>query len=221
MTETAVCVSVPSEHDIVPQAAGSLLPGISVKLINDAGEEITERDSPGEIFVKSPSVVLGYLNNPEANKSTFIEDKDGRWMRTGDVGVLSRFASGNEQLVIVDRIKELIKVMGHQVAPAELEAHLLAHPSVADCAVIAIPDEKAGESPRAYVVRSSAAGNQSDEALESELKKWVTDQKAPYKGLRGGVQFVEVVPKSPTGKILRRELRDREAKKSRLTAAKL
>lgn len=104
------------------------------------------------------------------------------------------------------------ETQGHQVAPAELEAHLLAHPAVADCAVIQIPDAKAGEVPKAFVVRSSDA-QQSDYNLVVELSKWVTDHKSPYKALRGGVEFMDAVPKSPSGKILRRELRVQEQEK--------
>lgn len=111
MTETSVCVSIPSEHDIEPRASGSLLPGTSVKLLDDQGMEITNLDQPGEILVQAPSVVLGYLHNEKANAATFVHDDDGRWIRTGDIGLMTISSSGNEQLVIVDRIKELIKVM--------------------------------------------------------------------------------------------------------------
>lgn len=111
MTETSVCVSIPSEHDITARASGSLLPGTSVKLLDERGMEITQLEKPGEILVQAPSVVLGYLHNGKANAATFVYDIDGRWIRTGDVGLMSKTNSGNEQLVIVDRIKELIKVM--------------------------------------------------------------------------------------------------------------
>lgn len=111
MTETSVCVSVPSEHDVAMRASGSLLPGTSVKLMDESDKEITEHDRAGEIFVRGPSVVMGYLRNEKANAETFVQHSDGRWVRTGDVGLFTRVTSGNEQLVIVDRIKELIKVM--------------------------------------------------------------------------------------------------------------
>lgn len=232
MTETSVCVTVPSEHDIFARASGSLLPETSVKLVNESGQEIQEREAPGEILVQSPSVVLGYLQNDKANAETFVDHSDGRWVRTGDIGLFTLAPSGNEQLVVVDRIKELIKVMvcyvhllmltqthtnprqqGHQVAPAELEAHLLAHTAVVDCAVIQVPDAKAGEVPKAFVVpsASAASGDAKDLAhLEQELCAWVTDHKSAYKALRGGVEFVDAIPKSPSGKILRRDLREKE-----------
>lgn len=108
---------------------------------------------------------------------------------------------------------------GLQVAPAELEAHLLAHPAVADCAVIAIPDDAAGEVPKAIVVKSASAG--SDEAAAEAIKKHVQDHKARHKWLKGGVRFIDVVPKSPSGKILRRLLRDQEKEARRKAGAKI
>lgn len=138
MTETSVCVSIPSEHDIAPGASGSLLPGTSVKLLDDQGMEITNLDQPGEILVQGPSVALGYLHNEQANAATFVHDDDGRWIRTGDVGLMSRTSSGNEQLVIVDRIKELIKAMVSKSArprsrPIIANARYSAGPSGSAC----------------------------------------------------------------------------------------
>lgn len=110
MTETAVAVTVPSEHDIVKKTSGSLLPGFKLKIMDTEGIEITEYDKPGEIVVQSASVVLGYLNNEQATAQTFVHEDDGRWIRTGDEGLVTMTPSGNEHVVIVDRIKELIKV---------------------------------------------------------------------------------------------------------------
>lgn len=129
MTETCVCVTVPSEHDIVPRTAGSLLPEIAVKLLGEDGKEIMAHDQPGEIYVRSPSVVLGYLRNDKANSETFISDADGRWIRTGDIGLMTRVSSGNEQLVIVDRIKEMIKVMVSLLGPGSVGGGRKAHRS--------------------------------------------------------------------------------------------
>ena len=106
LTETAVCVASTSVHDIFLGSSGSLLPSVQAKIVSIHGEEITEYDTPGELVLKSPSVVLGYLNNPQANKETF---QDG-WMRTGDEAVVRKSPQGNEHVFIVDRIKELIKV---------------------------------------------------------------------------------------------------------------
>lgn len=99
---------------------------------------------------------------------------------------------------------------GHQVAPAELEAHLLAHPAVGDCAVIQVPDERSGEVPKAYVVKASAYTSKPDEEVARAILKHVEEHKAPYKWIKGGVEFLDEVPKSPSGKILRRLLRDKE-----------
>ncbi|RAL68665.1 hypothetical protein DID88_007374 [Monilinia fructigena] len=159
LTETSTVVCVSSVKDIWLGSCGSLIPGVRAKLVNPEGVEVTALNEPGELVVQSKSVVLGYLNNDKANEETFIADTDGngRWMRTGDEAEIRISPSGNEHIFIVDRIKELIKVKGLQVAPAELEAHLLAHPSVADCAVIPIPDDAAGEVPKAYVVKISVS----------------------------------------------------------------
>lgn len=197
------------------------------------GKEITSYDTPGELVLRSPSVVLGYLNNAKATKETF---EDG-WMRTGDEAVIKVGPKGTEHVFIVDRIKELIKVkvsllahravknrkltreQGMQVAPAELEAHLLTHPAVADCAVIAIPDDAAGEVPKAIVVKSPSAGP--DDAAIQAIKKHVEDHKARHKWLKGGVRFIDAIPKSPSGKILRRLLRDQEKGARRKAGGKL
>ncbi|KAF4448153.1 4-coumarate-- ligase-like 7, partial [Fusarium albosuccineum] len=219
MTETATVVSSPSEHDIFNKASGSLLPGVKAKIIDMEGNEITRYDMSGELLVQAPSVTLGYLNNEKATAETFVFDKDGRWIRTGDEALITLAPSGNEHLVIVDRIKELIK--GHQVAPAELEAHILAHPAVSDCAVIQVPDDRSGEVPKAFVVRTSSAKAIAEVDLAEQIARHVADHKAPYKQLKGGVEFLDSIPKSPSGKILRRLLRDREKGQQRARSARL
>ena len=134
LTETCTVVSSTIEKDVVFGTSGSLCAGFKLKLLTPEGKEITRYNEPGEIVVQSHSVVLGYLNNDKANEETFLPDEDGngRWMRTGDEGIVTVSPKGHEHLTIVDRIKELIKVKGMQVAPAELEAFLLTHPYVAD-----------------------------------------------------------------------------------------
>lgn len=122
------------------------------------------------------------------------------------------------------RLREIIiankrPLQGLQVAPAELEAHLLTHPAVADCAVIAVPDEAAGEVPKAIVVKTASAGT--DDAATASIKKYVEEHKARHKWLKGGVRFVDAVPKSPSGKILRRLLRDQEKEARRKAGSKL
>jgi acyl-CoA synthetase (AMP-forming)/AMP-acid ligase II len=221
MTETALVVCCSFEQDVMHRSSGSLLPGFRAKLMDPEGKEITERDRPGELLVQSPSIVLGYLNNEAATSETFIYDEGGRWLRTGDEVLITVSPAGSEHLVIVDRIKELIKVKGHQVAPAELEAHILTHPAVADCAIIQTPDERAGEVPKAFVVRALEWKGKPEKEVAEAVFKHVADAKPSYKWIKGGVEFVDEIPKSPTGKILRRLLRDRERKKRRKERTKL
>ncbi|KGO77992.1 protein of unknown function DUF4009 [Penicillium italicum] len=215
LTETSTVISSTHPHDIWLGSSGSLLPGVEARIMTPENEEITAYDTPGELVVRSPSVVLGYLNNDKATKETFV---DG-WMRTGDEAVIRVSPKGFEHVFIVDRIKELIKVKGLQVAPAELEAHILAHPDVSDCAVIAIPDDRAGEVPKAIVVKSPTAG--SDESVSQALLKYVEDHKARHKWLKGGIRFVDAIPKNPSGKILRRLIRDQEKEARRKAGSKI
>lgn len=151
MTEASPGIAVTSESDCLLGSSGSLIPGTQAKIVDAAGRELTALKTPGELLVQSPSVALGYLNNDRANAETFVWHADGRRLRTGDEVLVRRSPQGHEHLVVVDRIKELIKVKGHQVPPAELEAHLLVHPLVADCAVIPVPDSRAGQIPKASV----------------------------------------------------------------------
>ncbi|KAF5665123.1 phenylacetyl ligase [Fusarium circinatum] len=221
LTESSPAVCVTSEHDILNGTSGSIVLGARCKVIDEDGREVTELEKPGELFVQSPNICLGYMNNVKATAETFVWDEDGRWLRTGDVVVVRRSPLGTEHMVIVDRIKELIKVKGNQVAPAELEAHLLSHPFVADCAVIPIPDDFAGEVPKAFVVKDVSTGDKSDEEVKTAICRYVESHKAKYKWLQGGVEFIETIPKSPSGKILRRVLRTREKEKSAGVTSKL
>ena len=150
-------------------------------------------DEPGELWVRGPQVMKGYLNNPAATEKTM----QGAWLRTGDLGRID--ADG--YLWIVDRVKELIKVKGFQVAPAELEAILLGHADIADCAVIGQPDDEAGERPVAFVVRRAGS-----DISEDAVKAVLAGQVARYKEL-AGVRFTDAIPKTASGKILRRQLR--------------
>jgi acyl-CoA synthetase (AMP-forming)/AMP-acid ligase II len=174
---------------------GLLMPSTECRII-DPG---TGKDAPtgerGEVWVRGPQVMKGYLNNPEATASTV--DAEG-WLHTGDIGIVD--ADG--YLTVVDRLKELIKVKGFQVAPAELESLLLKHPKIADVAVIPIADEDSGEVPKAIVV--AKAPLTADEVIE-----FLLPQVAHYKRVRQ-VAFVEAIPKSPSGKILRRVLVEKE-----------
>ncbi|KAF4980212.1 hypothetical protein FZEAL_3723 [Fusarium zealandicum] len=221
MTETATVFISTSELDTLVGSTGSLVSGTKARIINMDGKEITEHEKPGELLVQSPSVSMGYFGNTQATSETFFEDKDGRWIRTGDEVLVRKSAAGNEHFVVVDRIKELIKVKGHQVAPAELEAHLLTHADVGDCAVIQVPDARAGEVPKAFVVKSTSASDKPDKQVIQDIHRHVKEHKARYKWLDGGIEFIEMVPKSPTGKILRRKLRDKERQRTKAQGAKL
>ncbi|KAL4958313.1 hypothetical protein BDW69DRAFT_190970 [Aspergillus filifer] len=179
LTETATVVTYTPADDVVFGSSGWIVPGVEARLVTPEGEEVTSYDTPAELWIRSPSVVLGYLNNEKATKETF---SDG-WMRTGDEAMIRKSPKGFEHVYIVDRIKELIKVKGHQVAPAELEAHLLTHPAVADCAVIAIPDDAAGEIPKAIVAKSASADSD-DEATAKDIIKFVQEHKARHKWLK-------------------------------------
>ena len=149
----------------------------------------------GEICVRGPQVMKGYLNRPEATAA--MVDPEG-WLHTGDIG----FADDDGCFFIVDRLKELIKYKGMQVAPAELEAVLLSHPSIADAAVIPIADEECGEVPKAFVVLKATV-------TPEEIASFVAERVAPYKRLRA-IETIDQIPKSPSGKILRRVLIERE-----------
>ncbi|MEN3002089.1 MAG: 4-coumarate--CoA ligase family protein [Armatimonadota bacterium] len=149
----------------------------------------------GEVWIRGPQVMRGYLNNPDATAATITPEG---WLRTGDIG----YVDEDGYFYIIDRVKELIKYKGLQVAPAELEAILLSHPAVADAAVIPSPDEEAGEVPKAFVVLKAPA-------TAEELMDYVAQRVAPFKKIRR-VEFVEQIPKSPSGKILRRVLVQQE-----------
>ncbi|EHY56942.1 hypothetical protein HRR83_001983 [Exophiala dermatitidis] len=222
LTETCTVVCSSSPTDIWFGSSGCLIPGMEAKVMSVEGNEITGYGQRGELLVKSPSVVLGYLKNEKATMETFVDMPEGRFMRTGDEVEFRVSPKGNEHVWVVDRIKELIKVKGLQVAPAELEACLLNHPAVADCAVIPVPDDRAGELPKAYVVKAKSVGlEESDAMIKRSIAKHVEKEKARHKWLAGGIEFIDVIPKSPSGKILRRLLRDKDREARKNVGAKL
>ncbi|KAK4056937.1 hypothetical protein OIO90_002187 [Microbotryomycetes sp. JL221] len=181
---------------------GPLLPMMRARIVDPDSGKDQERNKPGELWLQGPNVMLGYLNRPEANAETLLEDDQGRWLKTGDIAVVD----DEGFFYITDRLKELIKVKGFQVPPAELEAVLLECPFVNDVAVIGIyHEDQATEFPRAYVVPSPQHTNEKD--LDKKIIEWVSGKVAAHKRLRGGVRFLEAIPKSPSGKLLRRELR--------------
>lgn len=210
MTESATVISSHPEH-VYDGSSGCIVPGLDIRIVDSDGNDVIEPNKRGELLVKGPNVTLGYYKNEKATQETFR----GGWLRTGDeVEIRIHPQTKDAHLFVVDRVKELIKVSGFQVAPAELEGHLLDNPLVADCAVIPVPDDRSGEVPKAFVVLRKDV-NVDLATAEQNLKEWVAQKKSKHKHLRGGVTFISKVPKSPTGKILRRFLRDQE--KARLS----
>ena len=195
MTELSPVTHVSPPGNIRPGTVGVAVPNTECRLVDpDTGADAADGAS-GELWIRGPQVMAGYLNNPEATAATIDHD---RWLHTGDVAEIDL----DGQMRIVDRVKELIKVKGFQVAPAELEALILTHPAVADVAVIGIPDDASGELPKAFVVLKDG-----QEASGSDISDFVAGHVATYKRL-AVVDFVEAIPKSASGKILRRLLRD-------------
>ncbi|KAB0799126.1 hypothetical protein PPYR_07006 [Photinus pyralis] len=174
---------------------GLLVANTEAKIKTLVGNRDTEPNTPGELLVRGPQVMKGYLNNPEATKQMFTEDG---WMHTGDVV----YYDDDGYFYIVDRCKELIKVKGNQVSPSELESIILDLPDIADVAVVGIPDTLSGELPRAFVVKKKDAL-----ISENEILEFVHGKVAPYKRIMGGIKFIDSIPRNPSGKILRNELK--------------
>uniref|UniRef100_A0A1L8DYB2 Luciferin 4-monooxygenase n=1 Tax=Nyssomyia neivai TaxID=330878 RepID=A0A1L8DYB2_9DIPT len=195
LSETTLSVLSTSGESLKPGSVGTVVIGTYCKVIDPETGKILGANEPGELCFKGPQIMKGYIGNTDATQGSI--DKDG-WLHTGDVG----YYDDDKYFFIVDRLKELIKYKAFQVPPAELEALLVAHPQIADAAVIGLPDEAAGELPLAFVVKQ---GN--SKITEKEIKDYIAGKVTNYKQLRGGVRFINEIPKNPSGKILRRELR--------------
>jgi acyl-CoA synthetase (AMP-forming)/AMP-acid ligase II len=180
-----------------PGAVGISAPSTLTRIVSPATGRDCGHGEEGEVWVQGPQVMIGYHNRPDATASTMA---DG-WLKTGDLGVVD----GDGYLFIRDRLKELIKVKGFQVAPAEVEALLLGIPGISDAAVIGVPDDEAGELPMAFVVRTPGS-DLTAEAIRGGLRDYLVSYKVPQR-----VEFIDAIPKSAAGKILRRLLRDRVA----------
>lgn len=210
LTETIPAVLMDVKNR--PGWVGKLIATWEARIVDEEGQDMPDGER-GELWVRGPSTMKGYHNKPEATANTFA----GRWLKTGDV-VVRDPADG--WFKIVDRIKELIKYKGFQVPPAELEALLLTHPKVLDAGVIGVFDEsQATELPRAYIVVKPDSGEK--KVVEKEVQDWVACKVANHKRLRGGVEVIEVIPKSPSGKILRKDLRVRAENERGTKGAKL
>ncbi|XP_042388974.1 4-coumarate-CoA ligase 1-like [Zingiber officinale] len=175
-------------------ACGTVVRNAEMKIINPETGAVLGRNQRGEICIRGAQIMKGYINDPEATRN--IIDEDG-WLHTGDVG----YVDNDDEVFIVDRLKEIIKFKGFQVAPAELEALLVMHPNISDAAVVPMKDEAAGEVPVAFVVRSNGS-----KITQDEIKQYISRQVVFYKRINK-VFFTEVIPKAPSGKILRKDLR--------------
>ncbi len=196
MTELSPVSHCTVEGDYRPGTSGVTISNTESRIVDpETGEDrgVGER---GELWVKGPQVMVGYLNNPDATAATI--DEDG-WLHTGDIAIIDEHG----HMTIVDRMKELIKFKGFQVAPAELEALLVTHPKVADVAVIGVPDDEAGEVPKAFV--TAVPG---ETVTIEELQELVAEHLVSYKQIKH-LEVVDAIPKSAAGKILRKELRAR------------
>ncbi|XP_043523649.1 4-coumarate--CoA ligase 1-like [Frieseomelitta varia] len=195
MTETSPVVSL-DVSGTKPGSIGRNIAGCELRLVDPVTkEDITDQGQTGEIWVRGPHIMKGYLNNESATREMIVENG---WLRTGDI------AYYNEEFYffVTDRLKELIKVKGFQVPPAELEAVLRTHPDVQEAAVIGLPDERCGEIPKAFVVVKKGS-----KVSEGDIKEFVKDKVSEYKQLQGGVTFVKDIPKNASGKILRAKLK--------------
>ena len=203
LTETSPVTHTNSpKQELRITSVGAALPNTEWRIVDAATGRDAAPGAPGEVWIRGPQVMKGYLHNPEATRAMI--DADG-WLRTGDVGR----ADADGYLYVVDRLKELIKYKAFQVAPAELEAVVQTHPAVADAAVVPSPDEEAGEVPKAFVVLREGAA-----ASAEEIMAHVAARVSPQKKVRR-VEFIDAIPKVPSGKILRRRLVERERAKAR------
>lgn len=194
MTELSPVGAMTAASDEVLGSCGILLPNSEGKVVDtETGEPLGPMEK-GELCIKGPQIMKGYFDNETATQATM---KNG-WLHSGDIGYYDKHG----RIFIVDRLKELIKVKGFQVAPAELEDLLRQHTKVQDVAVIGVPDDRYGEVPKAFIVPK-------EKVTTDELHDFISSQVADFKKLRGGIEFIEQIPKSAAGKILRRQLRDR------------
>ncbi|TML30785.1 MAG: 4-coumarate--CoA ligase family protein [Actinobacteria bacterium] len=184
-----------AEDPVTPGSVGRNAPNVECRIVDITTGGALGRNQRGEILVRGPHVMKGYLNDEEATRK--VLEPDG-FLHTGDLG----YVDDDGELFIVDRIKELIKYKGQQVSPVELEAVLITHPKVADAAVIGVPDEEASEVPKGFVVAK-------EPITAEELMAFVAERVAPYKKIRQ-IEFIDQIPRTPVGKIERRSLKERE-----------
>lgn len=195
LSESTLSVLVQTDDYCKPGSVGVLKVGIYAKVVDPDTGKILGPNERGELCFKGDGIMKGYIGD---SKSTQSAIRDG-WLHTGDIG----YFDDSLEFFIVDRIKELIKYKGFQVPPAEIEALLLTNEKIKDAAVIGKPDEEAGELPMAFVVKQP-----NTQLTAEDVINFVNERASPAKRLRGGVVFVDEIPRNPSGKILRRILRD-------------
>lgn len=224
LTETSpLATSIPNDRlEKRTTGVGCIVPNMEIRFVDpdtmkDAEVTANGSTAPAEIWCRGPNVVMGYYNNEEATKGSFHIDENGkRWFRTGDIGTIDP----EGYISIHDRIKEMIKYKGLQVIPSELEGKLIDHPDVEDAAVVGIwVDERATELPVGFLVLSRQARERDEKTVIAGINAWLNERVANHKRLRGGIHLLAQIPKSPSGKILRREVK--ELLKSKAPKARL
>jgi 4-coumarate--CoA ligase len=203
MTEFSTSVNYGEDDNRKPGSVGRIVPNTELRVKCTETDKDLPHNERGELLYRGPQVMMGYYNNPTATESAIMPDG---FLRTGDIG----YIDDDGFVHIVDRLKELIKYKGHQVAPAELEDLINHHPDVADCCAVRGFDSQRQEIPKAYVVlkdKTNAKG-----VTPEDIMAFVAERVAPYKKVRE-VEFIDAIPKSLTGKILRRQLQERENKR--------
>ncbi|KAJ9610617.1 hypothetical protein H2200_005394 [Cladophialophora chaetospira] len=210
MTETSpLAAAVPPQNPEKRHTVGNISPNMEYRVVDpetlqDTGYDADGISSPGELWCRGPNVTKGYYRNEEATKISYAADEDGRlWFRTGDIGTIDKEGF----VTIVDRIKEMFKYKGLQVIPSELEGKLLEHPDIEDSGVVPQwTEEQATHLPVGFVVVNQKAKSKGEKEVVEGIHLWLNARVANHKKLRGGIYLIEAIPKSPSGKILRREL---------------
>ncbi|XP_059062867.1 uncharacterized protein LOC131855599 isoform X1 [Achroia grisella] len=197
LTETAPLVTTMPNNGKNYVTAGVAIPNTEIKIVNNDGNALGPNEV-GELLVRGPQVMKGYRNNVEATKNAITEDG---WFKTGDIASIDEEGA----VTITDRVKELIKVKGYQVAPAELESILREHPDVQDAGVVGVPDPRTGEIPKAFVVVKEGSNVE-----EANILNYVSERVAEFKRIKE-IVFLDSLPKNPSGKLLRRVLKDKHA----------
>ncbi|KAF4334070.1 phenylacetyl ligase [Fusarium beomiforme] len=211
LTECVSIVTFTRPADIMPGSSGCLLPSNQGRLIDQNGKEITDYDTAGELYLKSAAMIPGYLGEDEAARAKFTIDG---WLPTGDIGFFRRSPHGDDHLYLVDRLKDMIKVKGLQVNPAEIEELLRIQPGVSDAAVIGVVDEEAGERPFAFVVPiKQDITIQEQKELASMLDESIKAQLDETHWLRKQIRFIDELPRGQSGKVLKKVLREKAKKK--------